>query len=539
MKNRFRIAIFSAVLAFSPACKSESGSARTARPPAQAVTLNPNEAPSMGVNLEGLSDYSVSKIFIDVVKTARGYGNKDRPWEGQVEVGKDGWPTDDFGIILFTKQKNVGGTYLFSFKGRANVVPVATDGEVRNLKFNSDSGISTGEIFLRDKADQMMLGFRDSLGGIKDLKILRPGHPLSGREVFYPPFLGLLKPFSVIRFMDPFRINGSRVGSWLQRSLETDPFQNTDRGLAYEYAIQLCNAAKKDFWLNIPLLADDSYVAELAKLVKAKLDPERKIYLEYSNEIWNSDFAAHEQNIKLAETELASEGDSNRERLGFKRVGKRIVEISKIFANVFGPDPQFSRIRPVLAGQVARPETVQIGLEWLADKVGEPRNLIYAVAGAPYLTTDSISGLKRELTATDVVTSLSSSLDSNARKYFKQQEDWNGQTGQPGFATLARYYGLRYLAYEGGPDTHGDQGVDAKIEANRSAMMGAVVQRYLSEWVGCGGDLFMYYNLSGPQGRWGSWGLVEAIEDPPSEKYQAVSKVAATLRRDLHSELCK
>ena len=32
------------------------------------------------------------------------------------------------------------------------------------------------------------------------------------------------------------------------------------------------------------------YVREFARLVKGKLDPERRVYVEYSNEVWNGQF---------------------------------------------------------------------------------------------------------------------------------------------------------------------------------------------------------------------------------------------------------
>lgn len=43
---------------------------------------------------------------------------------------------------------------------------------------------------------------------------------------------------------------------------------------------------KKDIWINIPHAADDEYVTNLAKLIKDKLDPSLKVYVEYSNEVW-------------------------------------------------------------------------------------------------------------------------------------------------------------------------------------------------------------------------------------------------------------
>ena len=54
--------------------------------------------------------------------------------------------------------------------------------------------------------------------------------------------------------------------------------------------IQLCNMLKIDPWFCIPHRATDDYIAQFARLVREKLDPSLKVYLEYSNELWNWGF---------------------------------------------------------------------------------------------------------------------------------------------------------------------------------------------------------------------------------------------------------
>ena len=43
----------------------------------------------------------------------------------------------------------------------------------------------------------------------------------------------------------------------------------------------------QDLWINIPGHADDDYIVNLAKLLKATVDPSLFIYYEYANEVWN------------------------------------------------------------------------------------------------------------------------------------------------------------------------------------------------------------------------------------------------------------
>ena len=52
--------------------------------------------------------------------------------------------------------------------------------------------------------------------------------------------------------------------------------------------IELCNETQKDMWINIPALATPAFVQSLAQLIDADLDPNLNVYIEYSNETWNT-----------------------------------------------------------------------------------------------------------------------------------------------------------------------------------------------------------------------------------------------------------
>ena len=47
-------------------------------------------------------------------------------------------------------------------------------------------------------------------------------------------------------------------------------------------------------------MADDDYVYQLAALLKDKLDPKLVVYVEYSNEVWNSGFSQFKWNYYKA-----------------------------------------------------------------------------------------------------------------------------------------------------------------------------------------------------------------------------------------------
>lgn len=72
------------------------------------------------------------------------------------------------------------------------------------------------------------------------------------------------------------------------RTIVTERF-----GVPLEVTIALSNLLQAHPWLNIPHNADDNYVEEYAKQLANELDDSLQAHIEYSNEIWNSGFWAH------------------------------------------------------------------------------------------------------------------------------------------------------------------------------------------------------------------------------------------------------
>lgn len=129
----------------------------------------------------------------------------------------------------------------------------------------------------------------------------------SGTDIWNPTFIGELAPYSTIRFMDWGGTNNSKVQTWSQRRLPTDtgnpdigyigPSDPLRAGLAYEWMIDLSNRTNKDMWVTLPHMADNNYAYQLAVLVKSKLNPNLKVYVEYSNETWNGGFTQFQYTI--------------------------------------------------------------------------------------------------------------------------------------------------------------------------------------------------------------------------------------------------
>lgn len=102
--------------------------------------------------------------------------------------------------------------------------------------------------------------------------------------------------FSCIRMLDLSSANWSLEVNWSDRTAKTAP-SNGNGGqwqgapVAWEWLIDLCNRRNADIWINIPHKSAPNYWSGLANLLKGQLKSGLKVYVEYSNEVWNGTFS--------------------------------------------------------------------------------------------------------------------------------------------------------------------------------------------------------------------------------------------------------
>jgi hypothetical protein len=115
------------------------------------------------------------------------------------------------------------------------------------------------------------------------------------QKVFRDAFMKDLQPYGTLRFMDWCAANWSVEVQWSERNkptyyCQTNGFGKGARGTAYEYMILLCNKLRKNAWICVPPQANEDYQRNLAGLLRDRLDPSLKVYLEWTNETWNGGF---------------------------------------------------------------------------------------------------------------------------------------------------------------------------------------------------------------------------------------------------------
>ena len=97
-----------------------------------------------------------------------------------------------------------------------------------------------------------------------------------------------------------------------------------------------------------------------------------------------------------------------------------------------------------------------------------------------------------------------------------------------GLANIAKTYGVKMIAYEGGQTLYPSLGnAPNKLAAQTDIRMKTQTTNLLHSWYAAGGDLFAYYNLCSTWDNSGYWGIATEIGYdidadpgyPTSEKY--------------------
>ena len=542
-----------------PGCSDANDNDETDLPPPTSNLMF-----DIGANLEGPDDWQRMNMFVDAIKSAR--YKKDGSFQ-TASYTTDGWPIGDFNILVFThnnrhcedqipNDNNIcdtiikdsddidrSGTYHLSFKG--DRVVTASGASVQNKQYTSGTDITTADIVVPIGETSLWLYFSSTGGQVtRDIRLIRPGYPSGTTQTFTDEFLNSIEQFKIIRLMDYMETNyfdeisgngatacdtAVRVSAfgpdgkldWSERSKNTDAVPKGEDGGSIEYMVELANTVDKDLWINIPHTASQDYIQNLADYLKGNLEPERKIYLEYSNEVWNAAFCQLNATVDEALAYTASgqqpplviydAGIENVYYQARRLTAKKLVDISITFRQVFGNEAMMTRVRPVFGDQFGWFEQMSNVMYWVYRSYPDPPNhYIYAIAGAPYYYPTS------GFSTTD------SAFTGNGNVYDtingRVNLDLSTSDGQyADYYTIAQAYGVKLMAYEGGIDT--GQGVvptlPNKIATSYDSRMENVTAGYFRTFIACGGGAPMvYFNAVSSFTQYGQWGLSDdALRD--------------------------
>jgi hypothetical protein len=379
----------------------------------------------------------------------------------------------------------------------------------------------------------------DSADPIREISIVPQKYVklFDSGEIFNPEWIGRLAPFRAIRFMDWTQTNNSQQQIWAQRPLLDDAIW-TIRGVPWEITIALANKLKQDPWINVPHLADDTYVHELASLFKRELNPSLSVFIEHSNEVWNWGFKQAQHANVTGRARWGDVGDAFIQWHGMRTAG--ICDTWKRIA--FKDSPE--RIHCVLGVQAGWRGLEKAALEcprWVAEG-NDPcyRHGIDFLAIAGYFSGCLNGSGSKDGEKTELILRWAKEGDKGISKAFEQLMDgrhyecWDtvariGDTYSY-FAKTARDYGLSLVAYEGGQHITGNASklqddsdvIRFHVAINRDPRIGDAYTKNLDAWQDAGGTLFMHYTDIGKPTKWGSWGALEYLGQVSSSKWESL-----------------
>ena len=502
----------------------------------------------VGINIAAVVDFSSELVFVDVMKQARPWSPPDGAWPAS-KLDVNGWPIPPFTTanpytLIFW---DIGGNYpsgdytlMFEGQGTINIW-----GGTPNKDYTHNGvGTATFKVPVQALADELglYLTIKSSTPGnhVRNISLIMPGHETTYQtQPFNPKFLQDLEGFKVIRLMDFFNTNGNPIINWTDRKLPTQfpqsSYAQSQKGVAMEYGIDLANALGVDVWINVPYQANDDYVQNMAQFIKDRLNPSSKIYLEYSNEVWNTIFDsqkyAQAQGTALGFEAPGLYGNSQ------KWYSYRFFQVFKIFRDVFGS--QSDRVINTINAQSAVPWWAEQFFSYETTPIiktnGQPFDLnptdeeIEALAIAPYISGEALN-LGPGANVTQVLTLLEADI-ANVK---------NNQVIP--HKAIATQHGAQLINYEGGqhlfnnPNVPGGSPLEAFMAANRHPQMKAIYTEYLNMLFDNGVELFTHFNsvywFEQNGGKYGLWGLKEfqdqqpCVDAPPNNyiapKWQAV-----------------
>lgn len=470
-----------------------------------------------GINLSHIPSWTPSWPFVDAFKIRRPWLSSplDRSvWDdGQpISTDTDGWVNSILpGQLIHTLiYDNAQGHYpsgryvvLYEGQGQLNLrgdAQIVSDTPGRmEVDITPTNGGIHFEVLTTDPQDH-----------IRNIRLIMPGFEDTYQEhPFHPAFLESLSSFDVIRFMDWQNTNGTWNHDWTMRPELNDAGFSLGLGVPIEIMVDLCNELDADPWFCMSHLFDDTYVDNFASVVASRLEPERTVYVEHSNEVWNSIFNQYQYAVQRS-AELGIPGGDDFQR-AMRYHSQRSVEIFDLWDDHFNQD---QLVRVMGGWQVNTWVTEQL-LDW--NNAFEHTDVF---ATAPYfggsLGVGNNPNQTLQMTPDEII-------DVCLEDIAAQRIRTSAQ-----ITTLEQYDGVDLVAYESGQHIVGVGGQwtnNAELtalfhEVNRHPRMYDAYIDDISGWNEIGGGLMTAFASCQTPSRYGSWGLLEYQDQPLSEAHK-------------------
>jgi len=494
----------------------------------------------LGYNTSGLHHLASANPFIDIFKISRGWitscefdWQRNRPIDpgctrqrsfntkesALVQVDANGWPIrlpargerpiyTSINAIWDLPKTFPTGRHFVTYQGDADIKVLGDVDIIRQVPGRIDFNLRSPKRNLRLHITRI-----NPRNHIRNIKVIPQRFAnIYTRQTINPDYLASVRPFNAIRFMPWQNTKDTNLAHWRDRATLQSAFYNHDAGMPVEAMVDLANAAQADPWFSMPHKATDDFMRNFARTVKARLNPRQKVYIEYSNEVWNAMYpATHyaaQQGLKLwprGKLEIKNPG-TRRLFLALNYNAKRSKEMCRIFKQQLG-----KRAVCVVSAYGSAPK---MGEELMTCPLagGNCYKSFDAYAVAPYFG-DYIARIENRPLLKRWVSQGNAGINQLFREI---QHGGLAKDKVAGGAienaiqervvknvALARKYGVKLLAYEGGqhllrvdpPHTIRDRKIlHFFATANKHPQMGPAYTKYLNAWQRAGGGILMHFN---------------------------------------------
>jgi len=457
-------------------------------PPPVVVAPTPTPVPApvpafkkvFGINLMDNRDFNTQKMEADLLRQARYVSSTWNVWDDgrAIDFVSDSTgfelrsvlPGQLVRMILSTSPPPVANVTI-RYQG-------ATPSVMGGVVIKSEPG-------LLEVAPEANQNFCLSLSA--PCKILSVIHPSSGLQR-----LQQLPKLSGIRFMDPLRIN-TIIGKSedLLSSTEIDSVisgqgvtANLNGMSPYSYKRCFEIAGDRTPWLCIHANATNGQMARAVKEI-ARLANGRQVFVELSNEVWNSLFQQSAQWSNIWDVNMGA-------------YLERCAELAKICE-------LYPNLLSVVGAQAGNPWWVEQSVVRIKRLVADtPTTLALprVLSVAPYFG----EGLPA-----DPIVFTDGRLQQEVDKAVEQAKE---------ATAIAHTHGMLSVAYECGPHVRDERSDTNAGVLNRDPRMQAVLKDYLTRVAAVQDGLFYYSFIDAP-GTHGAWGLLENTLQATSPKWEA------------------
>jgi hypothetical protein len=490
-----------------------------------ALAQDPPPAPApvpVGMNLRAITAYDRAWAFADVMKTAtewfyeesgplpptrRKQGGNRLPKPSDVLLhSPEGWPLPASGravacqFFIGMRGRVQPGDYVCTWKGKGKLelkghVGIVSQEPGRIVA--TFDGVNGGQPGIR-------LSGVDLSDPIRDIRVWMPGQEDSC-HYFHPIFLERLRPFSVLRFYPWMKVYSSS-GRWAKRTTLASARQGSPEGVALEYMVELCNELRADPWFCIPHVADDDYVRRFATLVRDSLHHGGRVYVEFSNETWNTDFVAG----KFYRDQALKRGIP-----AMEIVAERAAQVFDIWHEVFGA--QKNRVVRVAGVQLHNLGIANVLCRALKGKFD-------AMAVAPYFAVRADRDPVDQTTSAAVLlavarTNLDDVILPRIADHRTLADAFSAQLGRH-IALITYEAGQSIVARSPG----GGLGVDATLACQDAPEMFDLYRDLIEGGQARGLELVVGYDFCGPRSSSDTFSVLEYMQQPlaSAPKYRAL-----------------